>query len=132
MGTYSKEHIELLQSNAQLTRKAKHLEEQVGSLEDVIAEVLVELDYLKSGRKNLLTKVEVDQILKFLPSTIQHSLSIPVKIDEGGTGQSNNNTFHIGGSPLDDGTWRFSISGTDLIVERKESGSWVQKGGFTA
>lgn len=31
-----------------------------------------------------------------------------------------------------DGNWRIRNDGTDLKVERRESGSWVNKGGFTA
>lgn len=36
------------------------------------------------------------------------------------------------GNPGSDGSWRISISGTDLIAERRESSAWVNKGGFTA
>lgn len=31
-----------------------------------------------------------------------------------------------------DGNWRFRNDGTDLKAERRESGSWVDKGGFIA
>lgn len=30
------------------------------------------------------------------------------------------------------GSWRMRISGTDIVFERLEGGSWVQKGTFTA
>jgi len=28
------------------------------------------------------------------------------------------------------GTWKICLSGNDLVVYRKESGSWVEKGAF--
>lgn len=31
-----------------------------------------------------------------------------------------------------DGNWRIRNDGTDLKAEKRESGSWVDKGGFTA
>lgn len=31
------------------------------------------------------------------------------------------------GDPATDGSWRLSISGTDLLIQRRESGSWVTK-----
>lgn len=31
-----------------------------------------------------------------------------------------------------DGNWRIRNDGTDLKAEKRESGSWVNKGGFTA
>jgi hypothetical protein len=36
------------------------------------------------------------------------------------------------GDPTVDGSWRMSVSGTDLVFERRESGVWVQKGSITA
>ena len=36
------------------------------------------------------------------------------------------------GQPTSNGTWRLYVSGTDIVAERLESGSWVAKGGFTA
>ena len=36
------------------------------------------------------------------------------------------------GSPTVDGSWRLHISGTDLVAERRESASWIEKGAFTA
>lgn len=37
--------------------------------------------------------------------------------------------FYIGDSATD-GSWRFTISGSNLSVQRRESGSWVEKGSF--
>lgn len=34
------------------------------------------------------------------------------------------------GDPLTDGSWRIVVSGNDLSVQRRESGSWVEKGSF--
>jgi hypothetical protein len=39
--------------------------------------------------------------------------------------------FYIGDSTTD-GSWRFIISGTDLLFQRRESGAWVDKGIMTA
>jgi hypothetical protein len=38
--------------------------------------------------------------------------------------------FYLGSSGSD-GTWRLRVSGTDLLIERRESGSYVTKGKFT-
>lgn len=35
------------------------------------------------------------------------------------------------GDPTVDGTWAIVVSGTGLVIQRRESGSWVTKGGFT-
>lgn len=34
------------------------------------------------------------------------------------------------GDPAADGSWRIIVSGNDLSVQRRESGSWVEKGSF--
>lgn len=39
--------------------------------------------------------------------------------------------FYLGPA-ANDGSWRFRVSGTDLLVERKESGVWVEKGSYLA
>lgn len=36
------------------------------------------------------------------------------------------------GDPNTDGTWRFYSNGTDLLVERRESSSWIEKSAFLA
>ncbi len=36
------------------------------------------------------------------------------------------------GTESSDGSWRFRISGTSLLVEKRESGNWNEKGAFTA
>lgn len=36
------------------------------------------------------------------------------------------------GDPETDGSWRLIRNGTELDAERRESGIWVDKGGFTA
>lgn len=36
------------------------------------------------------------------------------------------------GSATVDGSWQVSISGTDLIISRREGGNWVEKGRYTA
>ena len=39
--------------------------------------------------------------------------------------------FYFGDSTTD-GTWKISRNGTDLVIERRESGSYVEKGSFVA
>lgn len=34
------------------------------------------------------------------------------------------------GDPNTDGSWRIYISGTNLVIERRESSSWVEKGSY--
>jgi hypothetical protein len=36
------------------------------------------------------------------------------------------------GDSATNGSWRFYINGTDLVFERRESGTWIEKGAFTA
>jgi hypothetical protein len=36
------------------------------------------------------------------------------------------------GSPTSNGSWRLKVSGDDLIIERRESDAWVEKGRFQA
>jgi hypothetical protein len=31
-----------------------------------------------------------------------------------------------------DGTWRIRVNGADIVFERRESSTWVEKGAFTA
>lgn len=62
----------------------------------------------------------------------QRGVTIPVPVAQGGTGLNNNNYFYLGGNSETDGTWRFAISGNDLSVQRRESGSWVEKSAFLA
>lgn len=51
---------------------------------------------------------------------------------KGDTGDvSANSGVLIYGDGVTDGSWRTLIVGTDLSVQRLESGSWVEKGSFT-
>lgn len=36
------------------------------------------------------------------------------------------------GNESTDGSWRFYVSGENLVVEKRESGVWVEKGSFLA
>lgn len=36
------------------------------------------------------------------------------------------------GDSATNGSWRIIRSGNDLVIERRESGSWVEKGAFLA
>ena len=42
-----------------------------------------------------------------------------------------NKTLYIG-DPATNGSWRLRDDGSDLIVERRESGTWNEKGAFTS
>jgi hypothetical protein len=39
--------------------------------------------------------------------------------------------FYLGSSVID-GTWRIRVNGADIVFERRESSTWVEKGAFTA
>lgn len=39
--------------------------------------------------------------------------------------------FYLGPATVN-GSWRFRVSGNDLLVERRESGVWVEKGSYLA
>ena len=41
-------------------------------------------------------------------------------------------TYLYFGDSGTDGSWRVGRSGTSLVVERRESAAWVEKGAFTA
>jgi len=88
-----------------------------------------DIETLKKAPKGGVPKDLIKQINSFV---VQRSVSIPVTVDQGGTGRTDNNEFYLGGPSTAEGTWRFRISGTDIVAERLESGSWIQKGGFTA
>jgi len=77
------------------------------------------------------------EMVKFnLP--VQKQINIPVSIDQGGTGATTaagavinlglatNDTVYFGDQGTN-GSWRITKSGNDLSIERRESGSWVQK-----
>lgn len=53
------------------------------------------------------------------------------QINVTGGGGSGEDPSYIGDENTD-GSWRFTISGTELVVERRESGVWVQKSAFQA
>jgi hypothetical protein len=66
--------------------------------------------------------------------------NVDLNLSPKGTGQvissngfetSSVDAYHLGDKDTD-GTWRFVRSGTDLEVERREAGSYVSKGSFTA
>jgi len=96
-----------------------------------------ELEELKSELSNL--KKQKTTIT--LPGNIvQRSVGIPVPIDQGGTGavtaEQARTNLGVGGTTLNlgdsstDGSWRIMVSGNNLVIERRESGSWVEKGQF--
>jgi len=39
--------------------------------------------------------------------------------------------IYIGGAPDSDNTWRLHVSGNDLLVQRREGGTYVTKSMFT-
>jgi hypothetical protein len=46
-----------------------------------------------------------------------------------GSGHTDEETLSLGDATAD-GSWQLTISGTDLLVQKRESGSWVTKGTF--
>lgn len=91
-----------------------------------------EINQMRKEMRDLTQRMERIGNLKFnLPQTVQRSVSIPVTVDQGGTGRTDNLVVNIGPATTN-GSWRFSLSGNDLIAERLEAGLWVNKGGFTA
>jgi hypothetical protein len=46
-----------------------------------------------------------------------------------GSGHTDEETLSLGDATTD-GSWQLTISGTDLLVQKRESGSWVTKGTF--
>ena len=107
---YDASQIESKRENFSFSKTTKALEDRIDELSSMIEEALVELDYIKNGRQNLMSKEEFGNILKMIPPTVQRSVSIPVTIDQGGTGATTlaqaQTNLGIGG-----GTWG-SITGT--------------------
>jgi hypothetical protein len=54
------------------------------------------------------------------------------KLDVAGDIEIGSANYMYVGDPTTDGSWRFSISGSDLIFQRRESSSWVTKSTITA
>ena len=54
-----------------------------------------------------------------------------VRDETKGVSQGSDGTFYLG-DPETDGSWRFTVSGDNLVVERRESGIWVEKSAFLA
>lgn len=50
----------------------------------------------------------------------------------GGNVQAAQTSYFYLGDATTDGSWRFYINAGDLVFEKRESGSWVEKGAFTA
>lgn len=124
--------IHTIRSQDDSASKVNYLTDRVSLLQKGID--LLNIDIKKPRKISTDEMMRLISQIKFPVPTVQRSLSIPVAVDEGGTGLTNNNYFYFGGSPSApaSGMWRFSVSGTDLIAERYETGAWVQKGGFTA
>lgn len=138
--TYRDYEIKDKANNFKIDSVRKELENKISELESSLSSVMEELDYIKNGRKDVLSKQEVANLFKMLPPTNQRSVSIPVTIDQGGTGVTtlaaaqalfsgvitSGNYFYFGDSTTN-GSWRIYDNGTNLITERRESGVWVEK-----
>jgi len=107
----------------------------MAELESCIAHMVEEIASLKKIASEL-------RLPSVLAMPIQRSVNIPVTIDQGGTGGTtasaartalgigtDDNTVNIG-DPNTNGSWRFTISGANLLVQKREAGSWVEKGQF--
>jgi hypothetical protein len=60
-------------------------------------------------------------------STVSELDAVTVVASDGVTA-----TYVYIGDADTDGSWRISVSTTNLIFDRRESGAWVEKGAFTA
>lgn len=83
---YDESQIAKKSENFNLSKTTKELESRISDLESSLNEALTELDYLKTARKDVLTKEEVANLMRMIPPTTQRSVNIPVPIDQGGTG----------------------------------------------
>ena len=59
-----------------------------------------------------------------------------IQVDENGDFKESTlsvgSDFLVIGDPEVDGSWRLFISSSNLLVQRRESGTWVEKGAFLA
>lgn len=44
---------------------------------------------------------------------------------------TDNTKYHYWGEPDVDGSWRFGVSGSDFVIQKRETGSWVTKNTIT-
>lgn len=58
-------------------------------------------------------------------------MSVRQKNPATGGGDSTSETKYFGAEGVD-GSWRITVSGSNLLVERRESGVWVEKSAFLA
>lgn len=67
---------------------------------------------------------------------LQNALGIQalgnIQATSGSTNVISTGNYLYFGTSDSDGSWRLYVGGNDLIVERRESGIWVEKGRFTA
>jgi hypothetical protein len=84
--SYDEKQIGIKKDNFNFSKTTSDLDSRINELESSLAVALEEIDYLKNGRKNLLSKEEVTSIMRMIPPTTQRSVNIPVTIDQGGTG----------------------------------------------
>jgi len=89
--------------------------------------------YIPRRTKDVLLNQNLDDISRSIGAL---SKKIEDKVDKDTLKTFLANYFLPGtvsiGNPLIDGSWRFYDSGTDLVVERREAGAWVEKGRFLA
>jgi sporulation protein YlmC with PRC-barrel domain len=96
---------------------------------DILADYLFD-KVTGSGNINATTfdsgggNVKVDFAVAVSPTFTDVNVNGDVKAASG--------SYFYAGSPTVDGSWRWFISGTDLVYERREGGSWIQKGAIAA
>lgn len=129
--------------------------EEIAELRRIILQFIDDISFKHQTQSNMFNKSvsiiessiedgvtrKLRQLKINLP--VQRQLSIPVSIDEGGTGATTaaqaainlgiatSNTVYFGDANTN-GSWRITTSGNNLVIERRESGSWVEKGAFLA
>lgn len=98
------------------------------NLRDLLAGVIT-----TGGTINVETSTASD-LIRAVISTDGLSLKVSGNFGTSGTGGTGTlvaTDYLYFGDQTTDGSWRMTIVGTDLIVQRKVSGDWLLKGTFT-
>lgn len=122
-------------SSAVKKEMQKKLDKEV-SLRSVIERKLRELDSsfkneFKEKEEKLLKQIEeLEKKLKETDKSLRQEMNKPI-YEFGGFSPSFNysNVFYFGDQNTD-GSWRIVVDGTNLSVQYREAGNWIEKGSF--
>lgn len=129
--------------------------QKISSLEKDLFDSIDDIETLKKQPAGSIPKGLIEKINSFV---VQRSVNIPVTTDQGGLGTTvkptagqvpvgnADGTYTPGtvtsapsvpsgeylyfGDSGTDGSWRISVSGNNLIIERRESSAWAEKGSY--